>query len=66
MKAKKNFFFRQTKAERIYCQKYCGKRTVKGSFSGKRKVTEKNSNKYKEYRSGENDGLQLQLSSPSW
>lgn len=65
MKAK-NFFFRQTKAERIYCQKYCSKRTVKGSFSGKRKVTEKNLNKYKEYRSGENDGLQLQLSSPSW
>ena len=57
MKAKKKFFFRQTKAERIYCQKYCGKRTVKGSFSGKRKVTEKNLNKYKEYRSGENDGF---------
>lgn len=56
MKAKKIFFFRQTKAERIYCQKCCGKRTVKGRFSGKRKVTEKNLKTYKEFRRGENDG----------
>lgn len=51
-----NYFLRQTKAERIYGQKCYAQRTGKGSFSGKKNVIGKNLNKYKEIRSGKNDG----------